>query len=362
MRKITTILIILLFVIIIFPNNIFANNTNLIKDEKLEYAHNLNNNGTSRAIVSFTITEDINLSKGKTDIITEFFIKDDTGNLIDINNTSTGKALQKDKSWPGYLNTYIDYPNGEIKYSSGNGSNTNYTDKIGTHTNISTQISSSNSYIGLNWTSSQIFATRITVLRENGSGERIMVYSDGTSSVLEKIEKPVEDKNEETGIVLQATTGELPEDTKLVVDEITTGKLYNNIGNILESIANNFYAYKINLSSRGEIIQPNGKVKINIPIPEDLDTSNLAVYRILEDASNIEYGVALEEIDGVEHAGFETEHFSTYILAQKEIQAEKDETPNTGTSKIVYYAILINTISIIVIVSINNKINRTNER
>ncbi len=112
---------------------------------------------------------------------------------------------------------------------------------------------------------------------------------------------------------------------------------------------NKFYAYDITLKSNGVKIQPNGKVKISIPIPEGMETSNLVVYRV-EDNKLIKYEVTVEEIESVKYATFETDHFSTYVLAEvatadnqeenntateentTSTNGEKDNTPKTGTT------------------------------
>ena len=53
------------------------------------------------------------------------------------------------------------------------------------------------------------------------------------------------------------------------------------------------------------------------------DTSNLIVYRIEEDGTKTKYDVTVEE----EYAVFETDHFSTYVLAE-----EKEQVQDNGNS------------------------------
>ena len=83
------------------------------------------------------------------------------------------------------------------------------------------------------------------------------------------------------------------------------------------------------MESNGVEIQPNGMVKISIPIPEIFYNADLAVFRIDDDGTKTPYSVAETAIEGVRYITFETEHFSTYVLADI-TDTEKDETPKTG--------------------------------
>ena len=83
----------------------------------------------------------------------------------------------------------------------------------------------------------------------------------------------------------------------------------------------NFRAFDITLKSNGVEVQPDGTVKISIPIPSDFNSSNLIVYRI-EDENKIEYAVNLYEENGIQYAAFDTNHFSLYVLAEKNAEDE----------------------------------------
>lgn len=119
-----------------------------------------------------------------------------------------------------------------------------------------------------------------------------------------------EDSN--TSIKLEAQNGVIPDNTTIDVIEITTGNTFNEIKNTLSEIKN-FKAFDINLKANNTNIQPNGKVKISIPIPVDFDVSKLIVYRLDENNTKIEYQVTTAN----GYATFETDHFSTYILGEK---------------------------------------------
>ena len=85
-----------------------------------------------------------------------------------------------------------------------------------------------------------------------------------------------------------------------------------------------FKAFDITLKSNNTNIQPNGKVKISIPIPENFNASKLIAYRFDNDNSKIEYQVTVAN----GYATFETDHFSIYVLGERtEVSDEnQDET------------------------------------
>lgn len=169
-------------------------------------------------------------------------------------------------------------------------------------------------------------------------------HEESSSVIIRREKKTINKEDTTTNIQLEADTTIIPENTELITEKI------ENYANTMLTNTNEFYAYDITLKSNGVKVQPNGKVKIRIPIPEGMETSNLVVYRV-EENELIKYDVTIEEVDGAKFAVFETDHFSTYILADnstKESQeendvtneetktGEKDETPKTGTNIIEY--------------------------
>ena len=130
-----------------------------------------------------------------------------------------------------------------------------------------------------------------------------------------------------TGITMNNTIegaeGTIYKAPKLNVNTVTSGETYNKVQTALSNKVNKFVVYDIDLTSENVEIQPNGKVKMTIPIPNDFDTSNLVVYRIEEDGTKTKYDVTVEG----EYAVFETDHFSTYVLAE-----EKEQVQDNGNS------------------------------
>lgn len=139
-----------------------------------------------------------------------------------------------------------------------------------------------------------------------------------------KIEDIVDEKSD---IKLEYEEEVLPKDIVLKLEKIVENDDYNKIKAKLTEVKK-FELFDINLLKDGIKIQPSGKVKISIPVPESLDKSKLIVYRI-EENQNIEYEVTVVEIEGKDYAQFETDHFSYYVLGEK-----KEENSNSEDKKL----------------------------
>lgn len=158
-----------------------------------------------------------------------------------------------------------------------------------------------------------------------------------------------------TNIKLDSTTEVVPKDTTLEVNAITNGEKYNTVMATLGNKVNKFTLYDITLKSNGVKIQPSGKVKISIPVPEEFDKEKLVIYRINEDGTKVRYDINVETIEGKDYATFETDHFSLYTLVSEKtdnnnsnelnenptVDKELDTTPKTGSIDVSGYAIVI---------------------
>lgn len=196
-------------------------------------------------------------------------------------------------------------------------------------------------------------------------------YNEENSDfIIVKREEPTDINSQDTttNIKLETDTSVVPEDTKLVVEKITTGESYNIVVATLGDDIDKFVLYDITLKSNGVEVQPNGKVKISIPIPDGFNKEKLVVYRINEDGTKVKYDVKIETIEGKEYATFETDHFSLYTLALDNETTNTpensnnnntlDETPKTGNIDIsLYYisAIIVVALAGMVIVKKKNK-------
>lgn len=129
-----------------------------------------------------------------------------------------------------------------------------------------------------------------------------------------------------SNIKLEAASGVIPNDSTLTVESITSGTRYDEIKSILGDV--NFTAYSISIISNSTEVQPTSTVKVSIPIPTSYDTNNLVVYRIDSDGTKTEYSVT---VDGT-YAVFETDHFSDYVLVEKNVSTTTT-TENTTTTE-----------------------------
>ena len=112
-------------------------------------------------------------------------------------------------------------------------------------------------------------------------------------------------------------------------NKVTDQAIINKVAEALKNISNKYVTYDISLLENGTKVQPNGKIKVSIPIPSGYDTSKLVVYRITESGEKIEYKPTISG----NYATIETDHFSTYVLAETgAVKAPSQDKPNTSTS------------------------------
>lgn len=166
-----------------------------------------------------------------------------------------------------------------------------------------------------------------------------------------------------TNIKVTSTDANVPLDTIVSISTVKNNEIEKAIG------TNVYAAYDISLYSDAKQAKitklDNGKFLVSVPVPGILQDKNITVYYINSEGK-LEEHVATAE-DGV--ATFETDHFSTYVLAEKvsntetttekpnntptnTTTGEKDETPKTGTLDIISYvlvAIFISAVGIIVL-------------
>lgn len=189
--------------------------------------------------------------------------------------------------------------------------------------------------------------------------------------ILKKAEPETVNKEDTaTGVKLQTTSDVLSGNIVLSSIKVTEKSILNIVKTALKRISNKYIAYDINLLENNIKIQPNGKVKIGLPIPNNYNKEKLAVYRIDDNGEKIEYAVTIEE----DYATFETDHFSIYVLTKKQendaltidIESEKittnsytDEVPDTGdfTNITAFLILFIACIFIIFVISQKNVLN-----
>lgn len=128
----------------------------------------------------------------------------------------------------------------------------------------------------------------------------------------DQLKEPTYDAlNIESGIEVSSTDSSIPLDTNVSVDNVEDSTIAEKIG------TENYFAYNISLFStaKGSKIEKlsNGKFLVKIPVPSILNGKSLIVYYITTDGK-LEKHTAV--VNG-KYAEFETNHFSTYVLAEK---------------------------------------------
>lgn len=141
--------------------------------------------------------------------------------------------------------------------------------------------------------------------------------------------KPTEVTNTDTTtkIKLDTTTEVVPAGTTLVAEKVTSGTSYNTVVKAVEKDVSKFEMYDISLMNNNAKIQPNGKVKVSIPVPSGFEASKIVVYRVADDGTKTKLDANVK--DG--YVVFETDHFSNYVVAEKATSTENTNTDTTET-------------------------------
>ena len=130
-----------------------------------------------------------------------------------------------------------------------------------------------------------------------------------------------------SNIKLETTTAVVPENTKLVAEKVTNGDNYNTVVEVLGNDVSKFELFDISLVNNNAKIQPNGKVKVSIPVPAGYDTSKIVVYYVAEDGTKTKIDATIEN----GYIVFETDHFSNYVVAEEKTTIENAEVTDTAT-------------------------------
>lgn len=143
-----------------------------------------------------------------------------------------------------------------------------------------------------------------------------------------------------SNISIKSDSSELPLDTAIIVKSVTSDDIEKVLGTSV------YAAYDISLYSNAKQVNitklESGEFIVSIPVPEILKDKEVTVYYINSKGEKEEHVATVK--DGI--ASFETDHFSTYVLAEKIDQ----ENPDTGDRIITYIVITI--LSLIGIVTI----------
>lgn len=121
-------------------------------------------------------------------------------------------------------------------------------------------------------------------------------------------------------ITINADKGVFVNGTKVTVDKITDGTMFEVVTKALKEKATEFVVYDINAKAGTYDVQPNGKVKISIKVPSHY--KNAVIYYVAEDGTLEKMNTEVK--DG--YAVAELEHFSAYAL----VDEKKEDNPDTS--------------------------------
>lgn len=151
---------------------------------------------------------------------------------------------------------------------------------------------------------------------------------DFVSEEPEELSPAVDKTDPITGIKIYADTGVFPEGTEFYIKQITQGADYDQTIQILSDVGKKFKLYDISAVLDGAEVQPNGLVKISLPIPAGYDTGKLAVYRINDDGTKTLISGSVENGYYV----FYVNHFSKFALVEKGSTVLDSAVVKTGDS------------------------------
>lgn len=166
-----------------------------------------------------------------------------------------------------------------------------------------------------------------------------------------------------TDITVTSKDSSIPLDTSLNVNVVNNDNIKNLVG------TDNYTAYDIKLYSdaKGASIEKlaKGKFKVSIPVSASLNGKEVTVYYMNSDNKLEEYATIVEN----NTATFETNHFSTYILAEKAItsngvnttnqntnvEGDNETNPPTSDNVVLYYTLFIISIALLTLVRVSKK-------
>jgi uncharacterized repeat protein (TIGR02543 family) len=134
------------------------------------------------------------------------------------------------------------------------------------------------------------------------------------------VDVPAED--ETTEITIEADEGVLPAETKLNVELIEEDSpTLATVKQVLADVGEKVLLYDIKLINTAlQAIQPNGEVKISLPVPSGMDSARIEVYRIEDNGART---LLKSEVKNGRLA-FYTDHFSLYAIVERAVPGNVD--------------------------------------
>ena len=123
-----------------------------------------------------------------------------------------------------------------------------------------------------------------------------------------------------TNIEISSTASEVPLDTVIKAEPLTSGETYDNVVKTLGVEENLTYDLKLYSNSTNDYISKlsSGEFQVKVPLPDGWDKKDLGVYYIEDNGDVTPYDAALiEEPNGKFYVSFNTNHFSVYTITEK---------------------------------------------
>ncbi len=167
------------------------------------------------------------------------------------------------------------------------------------------------------------FAYKLTVKGESGQEKAYyVVIKCDSSKMITPDYKTVDVKN---NVEVSSESSEVPLDTRIEAEVLTSGTEYNKIIGLLdvkENVTYDISLYSDSLSDNVTKLE-NGTFEVKIPLTEELKGKELVAYYVDENDNIIKYPVTQKN----GYAIFNTNHFSIYTLAEGSTSGSGEATP-----------------------------------
>ena len=132
-----------------------------------------------------------------------------------------------------------------------------------------------------------------------------------------------------TNVVISSDSAEIPLDTSMRANQLTSGAEYDKVIETLGVEENVTFDLKLYSQSTESYVSKleTGKFEVQIPISDALKDKNLVAYYVDENDNVVEYEVTVKDGNAV----FETDHFSIYTIAEGVYSGNAGSDSNTET-------------------------------
>ena len=148
----------------------------------------------------------------------------------------------------------------------------------------------------------------------------IIIKADSNKMITPKYETA----DIETEIMINSNAAEIPLDTKIYSEKLTSGTEYEKIIHLLDVETNETYDISLYSDSLNDNVTKleNGSFEVKIPLSDTLKDKNLVAYYVDTNNEVVEYKVTVKE----GYACFTTDHFSIYTIAPA--KESSNDSPN----------------------------------